>query len=108
MRFKWQLLALAFPCISTGIYGLGRLETFKAPYLPAVMARCWLAKDELGKSPLLLEPRVYYRELSPAWLGISSVGVERSYGPFDTHALASRVLERYSVLHPGSVDKFEH
>lgn len=31
-----------------------------------------------------------------------SVGVERSYGPFDTHALASRVLERYSVLHPGS------
>lgn len=31
-----------------------------------------------------------------------SVGVERSSGPFDTHALASRVLGRYSVLHPGS------
>ncbi len=31
-----------------------------------------------------------------------SVGVERSSGPFDTHALASRVLGRSSVLHPGS------
>ncbi|TKS85381.1 O-acetyl-ADP-ribose deacetylase MACROD2 [Collichthys lucidus] len=35
-------------------------------------------------------------------LPCSSVRVERSSGPFDTHALASRVLGRYSVLHPGS------
>lgn len=31
-----------------------------------------------------------------------TVGVERSSRPFDTHALASSVLGRYSVLHPGS------
>lgn len=31
-----------------------------------------------------------------------TVGVEGSSRPFDTHALASRVLGRCSVLHPGS------
>lgn len=54
------------PCL-----GLGRLETFMAPYLLAVMACCWLARDGLGRFPLLLKPRVYYGELSPAGLEIS-------------------------------------
>jgi len=60
------ILWLSHPCL-----GLRRLETFMAPYLSAVMARCWLARDGRGNPPPLLKPQVYYRELSPAGLGIS-------------------------------------
>jgi len=67
-----NLQPASYSCSLHPCPGLGRLETFKALYLPAVMARCWLAKNGLCKSPLLLKPRVYYGELSPAWLGISN------------------------------------
>lgn len=58
--------------LSSSLCGIRKVRDILAPYLYAVMACCWLARDGLGKPPpLLLNLRVYYRELSPAGLGIS-------------------------------------
>lgn len=57
--------------LSSSLSRIRKVGDIMTPYLSAVMACCWLARDGLGRFPLLLKPRVYYRELSPAGFGIS-------------------------------------